>query len=129
MPRGSGFCAGALIAWLSLGACGGSGGSNPQLPPAAMCADSPVSATAPSSVASISENVDTTCAAVVGFETWGMAATGSTCANPLDCTPVCCPCPNGTHHTLAAWCDQGHCAAPADVACMVAGTNLSACSN
>jgi hypothetical protein len=95
-----------------------------------MCADSPVSATEPNSVASISENVDTTCVAVIGSEPWKDFAAGSPCTDPLDCTPVCVPCPNGTHHTLATWCDQGHCAAPADVACMVAGTpGLAACSN
>src|SRR5215470_17856498 len=123
MSRGLESCVGALLASLSFVACGSSG-SKATLPPTATCVDSPVSATEPNSVTSISENVDTTCASVVGFEPWKMGATGSACTDPLDCTPVCVPCPNGTHHTLATWCDQGHCASPADVACMIAGTPL-----
>jgi hypothetical protein len=95
-----------------------------------MCADAPVAATEASSVAEVSENVDTTCASVVDFYTWKMGATGSACSAPLDCTPVCCPCPDGTHHALAGWCDHGQCAAPADVACMIAGTpRIDGCSN
>jgi hypothetical protein len=100
------------------------------LPAAAMCTSASETATGTGTVASLSENVDATCASIVGYTTWKNGATGSACTGPLDCTPVCCPCPNGTHHTLAAWCDQGQCAAPADVACMVNGTpGLAACSS
>src|SRR4029079_17015754 len=107
-------------------ACGSTGGK-PPLPSAAMCTGPDQTATEANSVASVSENVDTTCASVVGFEHWKMGATGSACTDPLDCSPACCPCPNGTHHTLAAWCNQGQCAAPADVACMIEGTPLASC--
>jgi hypothetical protein len=95
-----------------------------------MCAGAAETATESDSVASISENVDTTCASVVSYTTWKNGAVGSSCVQPLDCTPVCCPCPNGTHHTLAGWCNHGQCAAPGEVACMVQGTpGLVACSN
>ena len=87
-----------------------------------------MAATEASSVDSISENVDTTCASVVGYLAWKSGAAGDACTTPLDCSPVCVPCPNGTHHTLASWCDHGVCAAPDDVACMVAGTPLKSCS-
>jgi hypothetical protein len=104
--------------------------ANTALPVPAMCTGSAETATEVNSVASISENVDTTCASVVSDMAWNNGAIGSACTQPLDCTPVCCPCPNGTHHTLAAWCNQGHCAAPGDVACMIEGTaDLAACSN
>jgi len=105
-------------------------GSGTRLPAPAVCTGSPQTATEANSVASISENVDTTCASIAGDINWKNGATGSSCAQPLDCTPVCCPCPNGTHHTAAAWCNQGLCAAPEDVACMVNGTSgLTGCSN
>jgi hypothetical protein len=82
------------------------------------------------SLDSISENVDTTCASVVGYLAWKMGATGSACTSPTDCTPVCVPCPNGTHQSLATWCDHGLCAAPGDVACAIAGTpGLKSCSS
>ena len=123
-------CLVAFVGGLSIVACSADKGGNSPLPAAAMCTGAAQTATETNSVASISENVDTTCASVVGSETWKMGATGSTCTNPLDCTPVCCPCPNGTHHTLASWCNQGQCAPPADVSCMVQGTpGLPGCSN
>jgi hypothetical protein len=117
---------GFLVAGTLVLSCGSSGGKAP-LPPAALCTGAAETATEANSVASISENVDTTCASVVGSEHWKMGATGSPCTGPLDCTPVCCPCPNGTHHTLATWCNQGQCAAAADVACMIEGTPLASC--
>jgi hypothetical protein len=122
-----------IVGFMVLGtltlACGSNGADKRALPLAATCTGPAEMATEANSVASISENVDATCASVQGFETWKMGATGSACTDPLDCTPVCCPCPNGTHHTLAAWCNQGQCAAAADVACMIAGTTLNSCSN
>src|SRR5262245_28323893 len=97
---------GVMVVGTLIAACGSDKkGVTP--PPAAMCTGAPQTATEANSVASISENVDTTCVSVVGFETWKMGATGSACTDPLDCTPVCVPCPNGTHHTLASWCDYG----------------------
>jgi len=131
MWRGSVLCVGALalLAGLSFAACS-SNGADKSVPPSATCTGTPVSATGMDTVDSISENVDTTCASVVGYLSWKNGATGSSCTDPVDCTPVCVPCPNGTHHTFATWCNQGQCAAPADVACMIAGTpGLTACSN
>jgi hypothetical protein len=117
---------GFMVTGTFLVACGSNGNKAP-LPSAAMCTGPAQTAPEANSVASISENVDTTCASVVGFEHWKMGAIGSACTSPLDCTPVCCPCPDGTHHTLAGWCNQGQCAAGADVACMIDGTPLSSC--
>jgi hypothetical protein len=112
------------------GGGGGAGGAGGSLPPAATCAGAPVMATEAKSVDSISENVDQTCASVAGDVPWKMGATGSACTTPNDCSPVCVPCPNGTHHSLATWCDHGTCAAPGDVACMVLGTpGLASCSS
>jgi hypothetical protein len=100
------------------------------LPPAALCTGAPVSTTEKASINSLGENVDLTCASVVGILNWRMGATGSSCTSPLDCTPVCCPCPNGTHHSLTAWCDHGLCAAPEAVACALLGTPVgSYCDN
>ncbi|HVX94129.1 MAG TPA: hypothetical protein VHK47_04375 [Polyangia bacterium] len=121
-----------LLAGLCLSSgCGKSNGLLPavELPPAATCTGQVLTATENSSVDSISENVDSTCVSVVDFLDWKYAATGAACKTPLDCTPVCVPCPNGTHHTLASWCNEGICAAPNVVACMVAGTpGLARCS-
>ena len=112
---------------LSFGAgCSGTSSGGP-LPPAATCDATPVSATAPNSVTSISENVDSTCASVVGKAPWKAGAPGAPCADGLDCAPVCVPCKNGTHHTLATWCNNGVCETPGHVACMVLGTTLQSC--
>lgn len=112
-------------------ACGKSNGLLPPddggVPPAATCSGSPETATGAKSVDSISEDVDTTCASVAGYLSWKMGATGSVCTDPVDCSPVCVPCPDGSHHTLASWCNGGTCAAPGDVACMVLGTPLKSC--
>jgi hypothetical protein len=114
---------------IALVACGSTtpgssdGGS---LPAAATCSGAGIQVTEARSVTSLGENVDTTCASVVGFMTWKMGAAGSACVTPSDCTPVCCPCPNGTHHSLTAWCDHGLCATPDEVACVVKGTALGA---
>jgi hypothetical protein len=119
---------GIWVAGAFLAACGSN--TDTALPSTVTCAGSAQTATEADSVASISEDVDNTCASVVSYTTWKNGASGSVCTQPLDCTPVCCPCPNGTHHTLAAWCNEGHCAAPGDVACMIEGTpGLVACSN
>jgi hypothetical protein len=98
------------------------------LPPAATCTGTPVAATAANPIDSVGEDLDATCAAAVGFLDWKMGATGSPCTAPSDCSPVCVLCPTGPNHTLAAWCDGGHCAAPSDIACAVAGTPLKSCS-
>jgi hypothetical protein len=129
----------ALRGWvLGIGllaaSCGKSDGLLPPndagVPPAATCTGAPEMPTEANSVDSISENVDATCAAVAGYLPWKSGATGSACTDPVDCSPVCVPCPNGTHHTLASWCNHGACAAPGDVACMVAGTpSLKSCSS
>jgi hypothetical protein len=119
---------GLLLAVLG---CGKSNGLLPagETPLAATCTGQVLTATQPGSVDSVSENVDSTCSSVVGAVAWRNAATGSICKTPADCTPVCVPCPNGTHHTLASWCNKGFCAAPDVVACMVAGTpGLASCS-
>jgi hypothetical protein len=87
-----------------------------------------MTATEANSVDSVGENVDTTCASVVGYLPWRSGAAGDACMSPTDCAPVCVPCPNGTKHTLASWCNHGVCAAPGDVACMVAGSPLKSCS-
>jgi hypothetical protein len=110
-------CGGGDVAGTSLG----------PLPAAAMCATAPVAETEANSVASVGETNDTTCASVVHVFTWRMDAAKVACASPLDCTPVCVACPDGKHHALAAWCDQGVCASSADVACMVAGSSLESC--
>jgi hypothetical protein len=115
-----------------LGGCGKSNGLLPAVEPplAATCTGQVLTAMENNSVDSISENVDSTCVSVVNYLDWKYAATGAPCKTPLDCTPVCVPCPNGTHHTLATWCNNKTCAAPGDVACMVAGTpGLARCSN
>lgn len=126
-------CVGLLLVATSCGKSNGllppADGSASGLPPAASCTATPVAVTEAKSLDSISENVDATCAAVVGFVDWKMNATGAACATPTDCSPVCVPCPNGTHHSFATWCNHGLCAAPADVACAVAGTSgLAGCS-
>jgi hypothetical protein len=112
--------------------CGKSNGLLPPndaaVPPAATCTGAPEMATEDKSVDSISENVDSTCARVAGYLPWKMGAAGSPCTDPVDCSPVCVPCPNGTHYTLASWCNHGTCAAAGDVACMVQGTTLASCS-
>jgi hypothetical protein len=111
--------------------CGKSNGLLPavEAPLAATCTGQVLTATENSSVDSISENVDKTCVSVVDAVNWQYAVTGAACKTPADCTPVCVPCPNGTHHSLASWCNHGKCAAPAEVACMVAGTpGLASCS-
>jgi len=121
----------ALRTWvLGLGllgaACGKSNGLLPPndaaVPPSATCSGAPQASTEARSVDSISENVDSTCASVAGYLPWKNGATGSACTDPGDCTPVCVPCPNGTHHALSSWCNHGVCAGPEDVACVVAGT-------
>jgi hypothetical protein len=110
----------------SCGTAGGTGGANP---PSATCTGAPIMNTEAKSADSISENVDTTCASVAGTLPWKMGTMGSACATPTDCSPVCVPCPNGTHHTLASWCSHGQCAAPGDVACMIQGTpGFASCS-
>jgi hypothetical protein len=127
---------GKVGCWLGIGVAGvfftacGSSSSTTTLPATPTCTGSAETATEVDSVDSLSENVDLTCASVVNDMAWKNGATGSSCTQPADCTPVCCPCPNGTHHTLASWCNQGQCAAPGDVACMVNGTpGLVGCSN
>ncbi len=125
MRQGGTF--GRILVGASLLAAAACGGGTPSTGVALPAAET---ATGTDTVASLSENVDTTCAALAGYTTWKNGATGAACTSPLDCTPVCCPCPNGTHHTLAAWCNQGRCAAPGDVACMIDGTaNLAGCSS
>jgi hypothetical protein len=123
------------VAALGVVSCGKTNGLLPPpdgaagVPPAATCTGTPVAATEAQSVDSVSEDVDATCESVAGFIDWKMGATGSACTGPSDCAPVCVPCPNGTHHSLASWCNHGDCAAPADVACMIAGTpSLASCS-
>lgn len=99
------------------------------VPPAASCTATPITVTEPRSIDSISENVDTTCASVAGYLSWKNGATGSACTDPIDCSPVCCPCPNGTHHTLATWCNHGVCASPQEACCAISGTaGLQGCS-
>jgi hypothetical protein len=105
------------------------GAASHAAPPAATCTGGPTTVTESRSIDSISENVDGTCASVVGFVMWKMGATGSSCSDPSDCTPVCCPCPNGTHHSLATWCNHGTCAAGTDACCAILGTSgLASCS-
>jgi hypothetical protein len=116
-----------VLAGTALAACSSSKSSAPT-PPAATCSSGPVAATAPNSVSAAGEDVDTTCASVTGAFTWGAADAGASCVNPLDCAPVCCPCPNGNAHALATWCNAGKCAPPEMVCCMVLGTTLNACS-
>jgi hypothetical protein len=108
---------------------GGCASKHGGLPAASCTSGDAVSATEPDSVDSISENVDTTCAAVATYLPWKMGAVGSACTDPIDCSPVCCPCPNGTHYTAATWCNDGLCAEPTAVACMVLVTgSLGGCS-
>jgi hypothetical protein len=132
-PSGGAGAVGAAGHGGSSGGATGDAGDAPSpeadggLPPAAMCTSTPVTATEANSVASLGENIDTTCASVVGIFAWKMHATGSACTSPLDCSPVCCPCPNGTQHTLAAWCDHGQCATGDRVSCMVLGSPLKSC--
>jgi len=105
-------------------------GGDAALPPAATCTGAPVAATESQSIDSISENVDSTCASVVGYLPWKTFVAGDACTTPTDCSPVCVPCPNGTYHTLASWCDHGKCAAAGDVACVIAGTpGLKSCAS
>ena len=115
------------VASLSFGGGCSSSSSGGPLPPAATCDATPVAATAPNSVTSISENVDSTCESVVGKAPWKAGAPGAQCTNGLDCAPVCVPCKSGTHHTLATWCNNGLCETPGRVACMVLGTALQSC--
>jgi hypothetical protein len=126
----------AVFTALSVASCGKSNGLLPPddggsvLPPAATCTGAPLVDAEAMSADSISENVDATCASVAGYLPWKMLATGAACVSPNDCSPVCVPCPNGTHHTLASWCNHGQCAAPGDVACMIEGTTgFKSCSD
>ena len=96
-------------------------------PPAGRCDAAPVTATQANSVSASGEDVDTTCVSVAGTLKWKSGAAGSPCASPLDCAPVCCPCSDGSHYALSTWCDQGTCAPPNTVCCMVLGTTLRAC--
>jgi hypothetical protein len=75
----------------------------------------------------VGENLDTTCGSVAGDLPWKMGATGSPCMQPIDCSPACCPCSNGSYRVLASFCDHGACAAPDTVCCVVLGSTLKAC--
>jgi hypothetical protein len=135
--RACGFA--SVFVALAAASCGKTNGLSPAndggdagnaLPPAATCMGMPILDMEAKSVDSISENVDSTCASVMAYLPWKMGAAGSACATPTDCAPVCVPCPNGTHHTLASWCSHGQCAAPGDVACMIQGTpGFASCSS
>lgn len=117
----------ATIAGLFL-ACSGS--KDAPLPLSASCNGMPIADMQARSADSIGENVDSTCASVAHDLQWKMQPTGSTCTDPIDCTPVCCICANGTHHALTTWCNEGKCAAPETVCCMVLGTTLgTACGS
>jgi hypothetical protein len=108
---------------------GGGGAGGATLPAAATCTGPPVADTEAKAVDSISEDVDGTCASVAGFLPWKAGLPGSACSTPTDCAPVCVPCPNGTHHSLASWCSHGQCAGPDAVACVILGTpGLQGCS-
>jgi hypothetical protein len=110
-------------------ACGSSSGGSVTLPPSATCTSDAGVAAQANSVDAVGENLDTTCGAVIGDLPWKMGATGSPCAQPIDCSPACCPCSNGTYRVLATVCDHGTCAAPAAVCCIVLGTPLKACGS
>jgi hypothetical protein len=60
---------------------------------------------------------------------WVWLVAGSACSDPLDCAPVCCPCPKGNVFALSTWCNNGACADPETVCCMVLGTPLNACDD
>jgi uncharacterized protein DUF1566 len=113
----------------STGAAGSAGAGGTTAPPAATCTSTPVAATEANSVDSLGEDVDATCASVAGILDWRMKAAGSSCTSPLDCSPVCSPCPNGSQHALTAWCDHGQCATADRVSCMVLGTPLKSCGS
>jgi hypothetical protein len=95
-------------------------------PVAARCTGAPVIETDAKAVIGISANADMTCESVDRFfPRNGEGLAGESCG----CRPDCAPCPNGTSYALVAWCNHGKCAAPGDVACMVAGTPaLAGCS-
>ena len=111
----------------SMGAAGSAGAGGFAAPPAAVCTSTPVAATEANSVDSLGEDVDATCASVAGILNWKLEPAGSNCTSPLDCSPVCSPCPNGKQHALTAWCDHGQCATADRVSCMVLGTPLKSC--
>jgi hypothetical protein len=124
-----------VLAMGSMAGCGKTNGLLPPagdggdaaLPPAATCTGPALQATETNSVISVSEVVDITCASVVGYAEWRSGAGGAACASPLDCAPTCVPCPTGSRHTLASWCNHGVCASSDDVACAILGTPLKSC--
>jgi len=117
-----------VLAFATAAMIGAACSSSSSLPPSASCDSGPVMATGVNVVSAAGEDVDSTCAAVSHEFAWKAGAAGSACSDPLDCAPVCCVCPGRAAHALATWCDQGLCAAPADVCCMVLGTTLKACA-
>src|SRR6202034_4032087 len=82
------------------------------VPLSASCSANPVTATQPDSVSAAGSPDDGSCVSVTATFPWQSGDAGSACSDPLDCAPVCCPCPNGNVFALSTWCNNGACADP-----------------
>jgi hypothetical protein len=110
----------AVLIACSIGCSSGSGAVS-------SCASSPVTVTEPGSIASASNNGG--CEGATSLVTWGDGAPGSACTDPTQCRPTCCACQTAGRSALTSWCNQGVCAAPADVCCALAGTSTKSCGD